>query len=238
VTSNLLLSLVLPTYNEAENVPLLVERLSKLLQGIEYEIIVADDDSPDKTWEVAQGLRQRYPQVRVLRRTSERGLYPAVVEAFSMAQGEILGVMDADLQHDEALLPRMLDALSAEKAALVVASRYCAGGGIDKWSWPRRLISRSGTALAGWALAHPISDPLSGYFLIHRDAFLEMRPRLRPQGFKILLDVAAQLPRASRVAELPYTFRRREHGESKLGWMVMLQAGWTLLGAAVRRFLP
>ena len=228
------LSVVLPTYNEAENIPVIVERLAGLLAAVEHELIVADDDSPDRTWEVAGRLQAKFPQVRVLRRTGERGLYPAVAEGFDRAGGRFLAVLDADLQHDETLLLAMLERLRAG-ADLVNASRYAAGGGTRGWGFARRLMSRAATGMAGLVLRRPVSDPMSGFFAVSKSVYARMRPRLRPVGFKILLDLLQNLPEESRVVELPYVFKPREAGESKLGGLVALQFAAVLLQAAWRR---
>ena len=207
-------SLVLPTYNEAENVVRCIEAVCAVLSGREFEIIVADDDSPDRTWEVAEGLGN--PLVRVLRRTANRGLSPAVVDAFDVAKGEMLGVMDADLQHDESLLPQMIDAL--ERNEFVVGTRESYG------DWPlfRRFSSHFGAAMARTVLGVTLRDPMSGYFALRRAVFERVRPLLSPKGFKIMLEIFC-LARPEPFAEIGYAFRRRRVGASKASPRVVCQ---------------
>jgi len=204
-------SLVLPTYNEAENVGPCVEAVSRALAGREFEIIIADDDSPDRTWEVAERLGD--PRVRVLRRDGPRGLAPAVVDAFEVARGDCLGVMDADLQHDPAALPAMLDALDDHE--FVIASRAVPGGSYGDWRATRRIGSRAASSLTRMALRVRLTDPMSGYFALRREVFERARPLLRPKGFKIMLELFC-LGRPRSHAEIGYTFRPRRVGKSKL----------------------
>lgn len=212
------LSLVVPTYNEAENLPILAERLGRALAGIRHEVIVADDDSPDRTWEVAGRLG-----LRCIRRTRDRGLYPAVMEGFAAARGRVLGLIDADLQHDEAALPAMLEQLRRRGLALVAATRYARGGGVQDWSRRRLWISRTANAAAGLVLRARVSDPMSGFFLIERRTYQAVLPGLRPRGFKVLFDILANLPPGAEVGEVGYVFRPRRAGASKLDGRVALQ---------------
>jgi dolichol-phosphate mannosyltransferase len=214
-------TIVSPTYNEAENVPRLAEEISAALAGIDYEMLVADDDSPDRTWAVAQVLAERNPRISVLRRTANRGLSPSVIEAFLMSTSEYVGVIDADLQHDPAILPRMVAALD-EGAEIAVGSRYVEGGGTGTWNASRRFQSWIATKLAQTFLGVQLSDPMSGYFLMRRADFLSIHKQLDASGFKILLEILARLA-PSRIEEIPYTFRERQAGHSKLSSKVVLQ---------------
>jgi dolichol-phosphate mannosyltransferase len=213
-------SLVLPTYNERENLALLVARLAGVLQRYAHEIIVVDDDSPDRTWEEAERLRVSYPQLRVIRRVGERGLSSAVIRGFREAKGRLLGVMDADLQHDETILPKLVESLT--DAEFAVASRAVEGGGVGKWSWQRRFKSWVATLLAQLVLNVPFSDPMSGYFTLRREVFAALDDgTLHPEGFKILLYLylrACQCLGCEKihVLEVGYIFRNRLHGQSKL----------------------
>ena len=204
-------SLVLPTYNEAENVPRCVEAVCDVLGDSEFEIIVADDDSPDRTWEVAERLAN--PHVRVLRRTENRGLSPAVVEGFELAGGDRLGVMDADMQHDEAILPQMIEALDTKE--FVVGSRAVEGGSYGDWSAARRFSSWAAATLARVVLGVKIADPMSGYFALRREVFERIKPRLSPKGFKIMLEMFC-LARPEPFTEIGYGFRTRQAGQSKV----------------------
>ncbi len=181
-------SLILPTYNERENLAPLLERVTSALEGYEHEIIVVDDDSPDRTWEEGERLRSLYPRLRVIRRVRERGLSSAVVRGFREATGEVLVVMDADLQHDEAILGKLIGAL--DEGHFAIASRSSAE---ESWGWERRLRSQVATTLARLVLNVPISDPMSGYFAIRRSFFACLDDgTLRPKGFKILLYLYAR----------------------------------------------
>jgi len=208
------LSVISPTYNESESVGLLIGELEKFLDGLDYEILISDDDSPDLTWARVQEIGRRNPRVRALRRTSNRGLGASVVDAFTSATGEVVACIDADLQHDPALLPRMYKELM-EGSNLVVATRYMPGGGTADWGAIRRFGSWGCTKLAQWVLGIRLRDPMSGYFMMRRDDFLRVRDRLNVRGFKILLEIVAHM-RPSSLVEVPYTFGPRAHGESKL----------------------
>lgn len=217
-------SIVIPTFDEAESLPVLVERLTQALSGSgqDYELLVIDDDSPDGTWRVAEQLGARNPHVRVIRRTSgERGLAPAVVEGWRQARGEIIGVMDADLQHPPQLLPALLEQLNGHAADVVIASRYLPDGARLRWNPIRKWISRGASNLAQAVLppaAHQVTDPMSGYFLLRREVLDGIA--LQPKGYKILLEVLSR-GRYQRVVEVPYEFQRRHAGQSKLGASVM-----------------
>jgi dolichol-phosphate mannosyltransferase len=215
------LSIVSPTYNEADNLEPLVKELATALAGSDYEIVVVDDDSPDLTWRRAEELGRCFPQVRSLRRTQNRGLSSAVIEGFNVARGEMVACMDADLQHDPVILPWMLQELD-RGADLVVGSRYVEGGGTGEWSWQRWISSWAATKLAHILLHVNLKDPMSGFFLMRRSDFLKVRDRLDAQGFKILLEIVARL-QPKRIVEVPYTFRTRRVGKSKLSRTVVLQ---------------
>lgn len=214
------LSVVTPTYNEADNVPLLVERLHESLADVPHEIIVADDDSPDRTWEVAEKIAEGDPTLRVMRRFHDHGLSAAVLDGMSVARGEHLAVIDADLQHDESILPQMLDEVRRGEADVCVGSRSTEGGGYGEWGLGRRLVSWVATAIARLLLRVPVSDPMSGYFVVTRDAYEDAAPRINPRGFKILLEFIGR-DRSLRVAEVGYEFRLRQHGETKLNRSVI-----------------
>lgn len=234
-----MLSLILPTFNEAENLEQLLPRIAEALAGAPHEIIVVDDDSPDRTWEVAERLSLHMKNIRVLRRRGRRGLSSAVVEGFGIAQGDVMVVMDCDGQHDPRVLPELARAIHAG-AHIAVASRYAAGGSTGGWGGPRLLLSRVATFLASHAPQVRVSDPMSGYFAVRRTAYLPIAHQLRPQGFKILLEILAALPRGTRVTEVPMTFGRRMTGSSKLSLRVQLQFLRQLLrilAARMREFL-
>jgi len=213
------LSVISPTLNEAENVSRLVEQLEGALGDIDYEILIVDDDSPDLTWSIAEKISSTNPRVRTLRRMQNPGLSVAVIDGFSAASGDVVACIDADLQHDPSILPRMLDELQG--VDVVVGSRHIDGGSTGKWNWLRRLESWIATKTAQFLLGVKLKDPMSGYFLVWRKDFVAVKEQLDGKGFKILLEILARL-HGSRVKEVPYTFRPRTHGESKLSSKVVL----------------
>ena len=231
------LSVVLPTYNEAKNLPELVPGLVELLRGVRHEIIVVDDDSPDGTWRVAEALGERFAGVRVLRRVGRRGLASAAIEGFLAAKGAVLAVADADGQHDFGLLPELLAAVEAG-ADVAVGSRYVAGGSVGAWDERRYALSRLATRLAQGLCRVPVADPMSGYFAVSRQAFQEVLPRLNPVGFKILLDLLAHMPAGAVVREIPLRFGSRLHGESKLSRLVQLQFLEYVYDVTLGRWVP
>jgi dolichol-phosphate mannosyltransferase len=219
------LSLVIPTYNEAKNVGVLVSQLQALLEpilGEAYEIIVVDDDSPDRTWEIALGIAGQNPRVRVIRRQGERGLSTAVIRGWQCARGEILGVMDADLQHPAEINVRLLREIE-RGATLATASRHVAGGGVSDWNVARRVLSR-GAQLIGLLILPGVlgrlSDPMSGYFMFRRQAIAGVT--LDPLGYKILIEVVAR-GEVQWIGEVGYVFRERSEGESKVTWHLYVQ---------------
>ena len=214
-------TIVSPTYNEAENVERLACEVGNVLSGIDYELLIADDDSPDRTWAVAQTLASESPRIRVLRRTTDRGLSSAVIEGFLSSSSDYVGVIDADLQHDPAILPQMIATLDAG-AEIAVGSRYIEGGGTGTWNAARRFQSWVATKLAQTFLGVELTDPMSGYFILRRDDFNRIHKQLDSSGFKILLEIIARLA-PSRLEEVPYTFRARVAGQSKLTSKVVLQ---------------
>ena len=217
------LSVVVPTFKERDNVPLLVEKLAHTLAGIEWEVIFVDDNSPDGTAAAARAIGATDARVRCIRRIGRRGLAGACIEGMLASQARYVAVMDADLQHDETLLAQMLARLRAGEAELAVASLYVHGGSAAGLASARReQASRLSTAVAHRLLGVTLSDPMSGFFMIRRDRFEALAPRLSSQGFKILLDIAATARGELRIAELPFVFGERRHGESKLDTRVAL----------------
>ena len=210
------LAVVVPCFNERENVSVLVDKLRAALDGIEWEVIFVDDDSPDGTADAARKLAGSDRRVRCIQRIGRRGLSTAVIEGMLASSAPYLAVIDGDLQHDERLLPEMLNALKEGKLDLVVASRYVKGGGVGQWDRNRAAMSALATRLARLIIHEPLSDPMSGFFVITRPALQRAVRRLSGQGFKILLDLFASTPEPYHFRELPYTFRDRLHGHSKL----------------------
>jgi dolichol-phosphate mannosyltransferase len=226
------LSVVVPTFNERDNVEVLFRKLETALAGVAWEVIYVDDDSPDGTWQAVRELARRDPRVRCIRRIGRRGLSGACIEGILAASAPFAAVMDADLQHDETQLAKMLGLLQGNAADLVVGSRYVEGGSADSFNRQRAGISAVATRLAQKALHVDIADPMSGFFMIRRDRFEQLAPQLSTQGFKILLDVVATARGSLRIVEVPFKFGSRLHGESKLDSMVALD----FLGLVLAKF--
>jgi dolichol-phosphate mannosyltransferase len=229
------LSVISPTLNEAQNIPALVEQLERTLGGLDYEILIVDDDSPDLTWSVAEQIARKDPHVRWLRRTKNPGLGMAVVDGFAAAEGDMFACIDADLQHDPSILPRMVEELQ-NGVDVVVGSRHVKGGGFGKWSRWRRFESWCANKSAQILLGFEVKDLMSGYFLVWRKDFDLVQEQLGESGFKILLEILAKL-RSPKVKEVPYTFRPRAVGESKLSSKIVLlyfQQLWRLCGESRR----
>jgi len=211
-----MLSIVVPTYNEAGSVTGLAERLHAALAGREWELVIVDDGSPDGTADVAAALAPRIP-TNVVRRKGKAGLASAVVAGFQAARGDLLVVMDADLSHPPETVPALVDAID-RGADLAVGSRYVKGGGVEDWPLKRRVVSRV-ACLMGNALV-PVRDATSGFFALRRSVIDGVK--LNPIGFKIGFEVIAR-GRYKRVVEVPYTFRDRELGASKFGRREIVQ---------------
>ncbi|HEX5077668.1 MAG TPA: glycosyltransferase family 2 protein [Geminicoccaceae bacterium] len=217
------LAVIVPTLNEKDNIEPLLARLGEALAGIAWEAVFVDDDSQDGTGALLLHLQSTRPNVRVIRRIGRRGLSSACIEGMLATGAPFLAVIDADLQHDETILPRMLETLRARDLDVVVGSRFSDGGGAGALSSGRLLLSRFGRLLSRAVSHADLSDPMSGYFVLRRSFFEETVRRLSGQGFKILLDLFASAPRSVRFAEVPFTFRPRHSGRSKLDTLVMLE---------------
>jgi dolichol-phosphate mannosyltransferase len=216
------LSVVVPTFNERDNVATLYKRLEAALGATPWEVVFVDDNSPDGTWELVRGLAQRDSRVRCIRRVGRRGLSGACIEGILASSAPYAAVIDADLQHDETQLPKMLALLQGGQAELVIGSRYIEGGSADSFDKQRAGASALATEVAKRVLGVKVADPMSGFFMIRRDRFEQMAPQLSTQGFKILLDIIATARGELRTVEVPYSFGSRLHGESKLDSMVAL----------------
>lgn len=232
------LAVVIPTFNEAANIEPLLERLGAALRGIGWEAIFVDDDSQDGTAALIRRLGRANPRLRVLQRVGRRGLSSAVVEGMLATSAPILAVIDADMQHDEALLPRLFAAVRDGSHDLAVGSRYVSGGGVGDWDTDRQVASLWATRLARHVVGTSLSDPMSGFFVISRDALEASLPHLSGSGFKILLDIVASAPAGLRLLELPYVFRSRVAGESKLDLLVSGEYLKLLLDKTLGRFVP
>ncbi|HWP24694.1 MAG TPA: glycosyltransferase [Candidatus Binatia bacterium] len=234
----LLLSVVIPTLNERENILELIRQLTTLLDrelGDSYELIVVDDDSPDRTWEWALEIAAIFPRLRVVRRQGERGLSSAVIRGWQVARGEILAVIDADLQHPPEVTVRLWEAMK-RGVDLAIASRHVDGGGVSDWSLARRVLSR-GAQLLGLVILPGVfgrvSDPMSGCFMVLRSAIAGIT--LQPLGYKILIEVIGR-GRIQSIEETGYVFLERSEGKSKVSWRVYIEYLQHLL--RLRRAIP
>ena len=237
--ADLELAVVIPTFNERANVPLLVEKLDAALQGRNWEAVFVDDDSPDGTADAARALGRRDPRVRVIQRIGRRGLSSACIEGMCATAAPFVAVIDGDLQHDETLLPRMLDALECDDALdVVIGSRFVDGGGTGEWDEERVAKSALATKLSRRVLKADLSDPMSGFFMIRTGIVRDLVPTLSAIGFKILLDIMTASPRPLKFLELPYVFRTRALGESKLDYVVAMEYLIALYDRMFGRVVP
>src|SRR6516165_1879263 len=231
------LTIVVPTLNERDNIEPLIDLLDAALDAVSWEVIFVDDDSADGTAERIREIGRRDRRVRCLQRIGRRGLTTACIEGALAASAPYIAVMDADMQHDEKLLPQMLAMLKSEPLDLVVGSRHVAGGGIGGLDAGRANISAFATRLSRIICKAEIADPMSGFFMLRREVLEAALRRLSGHGFKILLDLLASSPRPLRFRELPYEFRERQRGESKLdtlvAWEYMMLIADKLVGHIV-----
>jgi dolichol-phosphate mannosyltransferase len=232
------LSVVVPTYNELENVRELIDRLARALHGLHWEVIFVDDDSPDGTAALVRSIARRDSRVRVIHRIGRRGLSTACVEGILASAAPFLAVMDADLQHDERILPAMLRAVKEQGYAIAVGSRHVAGGSLGHWGEERRFVSRFATRLSRLILKADLHDPMSGFFLLRREVLEAAVRDLSGIGFKILLDLFASSPGPLRFIEVPYEFRTRQAGESKLDTAAVWDYLMMLLDKTLGRYVP
>lgn len=207
-------SIVIPTFNERENILQLIDKIEYVFSGRNIEVIVVDDNSPDGTAEEVAQYSQQRPWLRLVKRRSEPSLSGSVMDGFKTARGEVLCVMDADLSHDAALLPKMIQRVR-DGVEVVIGSRRVPGGGAKQWPWFRRVLSSLGNSLARFLLRVPVKDTMSGYFAMDRLFYEEVRDLIQPRGYKILLEFCAR-GRPRSIEELPYVFQNRKQGYSKL----------------------
>lgn len=232
------LSVIIPSFKERENVPELLRRLDRVLDGIAWEAIVVDDDSPDGTADVVRELAQEDPRIRCIQRIGRRGLSSACIEGMLASSAPYVAVIDADLQHDETILPTMYDRIGTGAFDLVVGSRYTEGGSVGAWGAGRTCMSRFATKCAQRLIRSPLTDPMSGFFMLRRDFLMRTVRRLSGKGFKILMDLVASSPEPVRVSEVPFTFRLREAGESKLDMRVLRDFFMQMVEKTLGRVIP
>jgi len=232
------LSIIIPTFNEIENVELCINSISQQLTGINWEIIFVDDDSRDGTSRRVREIARTDDRVRCLQRLGRRGLSSACVEGVLSCSSPFICVMDADLQHDVTIIPKMLQALKQDDLDIVIGSRYISQGSTGKLSSLRVLISKIATAIGSMLLKYPVKDSMSGFFMFRRTYFERIMYRLSIKGFKILLDMLVSSTGTLKFREIPYSMRERQHGESKLGAMVVWEFFTLFADKILGRLLP
>jgi dolichol-phosphate mannosyltransferase len=232
------LAVIIPTLNERQNVKPIVERLTAALKGLEWEVIFVDDDSADGTTDECRRLAALNPHVRVIQRIGRRGLASACLEGMLASTAPYVAVMDGDMQHDEAALPRMLEAAKTNHADVVVGSRHAEGGGIGSFAKERVWLSNLGRRFSRAVCSHDLSDPMSGFFLLNRNYLDKVVRRVSGVGFKILLDLIAYSTSPIKIVEVPYVFRTRIHGESKLDLTVGFEYFVLLADKILGRTIP
>lgn len=233
------LAVVIPTFNERPNIEPLLAALDLALAGRVWEAVYVDDNSRDGTPELIEQIARTRGDVRLIRRVGRRGLSSAVVEGMLATVAPIVAVIDADMQHDEAILPKMVAAIEQGGADMTIGTRYAQGGSTGSWDKTRKRISVAGTGIANRIIGRSdVSDPLSGFFALRRSLLVDTAPKLSSVGFKILVDLIASAPKNTRIAEVPYTFRSRHAGTSKLDAMVSVEFALLLADKLVGRWLP
>lgn len=238
VAQRIELAVVIPTYNERQNVSPLLNALGRALVGIEWEAIFVDDHSPDGTADYIREVAETDRRVRVLERIGRRGLASACIEGMLATPAPYIAVMDGDLQHDECVLPRMLALAKSGRLDLVVASRNIVGGSIGETSPRRNRLSSIGRRLSRLVCHYDVSDPMSGFFLVRRAYFQQVVQGLTGMGFKILVDLLASGQPSIRLAEVPYNFKQRQWGKSKLDANAELEYLYLLVDKLIGTFLP
>jgi len=233
-----LLSIVIPTYRERDNLRPLIDELAEVLAGVDWEAIIVDDDSPDGTAQVARQLANERSCVRSIQRIGRRGLASACIEGMLASSAPYLAVMDGDRQHDPSILPKMLALLQQSDTELVVGSRYVGGGGVGEWSLARRGISRFATLVGRAVVPAGLHDPMSGFFVVRRSLFENVVHDLSGLGFKILLDIVATAKAPVVLEEVPFVFRARVAGASKLDSLVAWEYAMLLADKLFGRYVP
>jgi len=232
------LGVVIPTFNERDNLRPLLALLETALAGICWEAVFVDDDSPDGTANSVRAIAMEDPHVRVVQRIGRRGLSTAVIEGILASSAPYVAVIDADMQHDERLLPEMLKQLKAGGLDIVVGSRYVDGGGVGEWDSMRLKMSQLATKLSRLIIKDDLSDPMSGFFMLRREAFDTAVRRLSGEGYKILLDLFASAPTPFKFKELPYQFRNRQFGESKVDSLVLWEYLMLIIDKLIGHIVP
>jgi dolichol-phosphate mannosyltransferase len=238
VAAPLTLAVIIPTLNEAGNVAPLLAALDRTLLGRRWEAVFVDDGSTDGTVDLIEQIARHRRDVRLIRRVGRRGLSSAVVEGMLATVAPIVAVIDGDMQHDEAALPALVETIAEDRADVAIGTRYADGGSVGDWDRRRHRLSAVGTRLAALIVGRAVSDPMSGFFAIRRALVVEAAPRLSNVGFKLLVDLLASAPQPVRIAEVPYRFRTRQAGTSKLDAMVSVEFALLLADKLVGHVVP
>ena len=232
------LAVIVPTRDEAANVGRIVAALDAALSGLRAEIVFVDDWSRDGTAERIEALARDRGDIRVIRRFGRKGLSSAVIEGALATMAPVVAVIDGDGQHDETIIAELYALVANGDADVAIGSRYCSQGSTGAWEEGRLRASRLATGLSQRLVGTHVTDPMSGFFAIRRDTLITLVPNLSGRGFKILFDLLSTSDRPLRVAERPYCFRQREHGESKLGAGVVIDFALMLADRTLRRYFP
>lgn len=234
------LSVVIPTFNERDNIPLVIETLEKNLSNIDFELIFVDDNSPDGTAELIRTIALNNPRVHCLQRIGRRGLSSACIEGMLASSAPYIAVMDADLQHDASILPQMLQTLRDDGLDLdvVIGSRYVQGGSVGHWNHFRKILSRIATRLGQWIIRARVEDTMSGFFMLKRSFLQDNVSALSGKGFKILLDLFAAAKTPVKFKEIPYVFKTRQYGQSKLNIAVIWEYFLLLMDQTLGKWIP
>ena len=231
-------SVIVPTYRESANIPILFERIKRVLDGAPWELVVVDDDSPDGTSSVAFALAAEDRRIRCLRRVNRSGLAGAVIEGWMSSSADFVAVIDGDLQHDESILPKMYEALARGSGNLAIGARIRNASGSGSLSPARQALSDLGAWFFRQIAGTTVADPMSGFFMIRREIVSRLAPRLSPDGFKILVDVILSAGGGLKIVEIPYEFRKRNAGESKLTPLVGIDFLGLVVHHATAGILP
>ena len=232
------LAIVVPTFKERDNILPLLGCLDRVLKDVCFEVIFVDDDSPDGTADVIRKISLQRPEIRVLQRLHRRGLASACLEGMMATAAPYIAVMDADLQHDESILPELLRTIREEGVDVVVASRNVAGGSMGEFAKQRVAVSDLGRSLSRMICRCEITDPMSGFFILDRRFVEEVAPQVSAIGFKVLVDLISSSQRPVRLAEVPYRFRERLHGESKLDTLVLVEYLLLVVDKLIGNWIP
>lgn len=232
------LAVIIPTFNEASNVKRLLEKLSLILADIHWEAIFVDDNSPDGTAQLVRSIGIQNQHVRIVHRIGRRGLSSAVIEGILASSAPVVAVIDGDMQHDEGILPQMFSHITSGTADIVVGTRYAEGGDFGTWDKSRIFGSKVATYIAHRVIKAPLSDPMSGFFMLSRATFMQAVPKLSGVGFKVLLDIVSSLDVPPRISEVAYTFRTREAGDSKASALVAAQYLALLAEKTIGKYIP